>query len=66
MTRLVPSDGLSSRSLGPLLLLDWSERVKPGLLVGSLSLLGEGLRDVEIFHDPPLLVGLDQREPKTV
>ena len=65
MTRLDPSDGLSSRSLGPLLLL-LLERFKPGLLVGSLSLLGEGLRDVEIFHDPPLLVGLDQREPKTV
>ena len=66
MTRLVPSDGLSSRSLGPLLLLDWPERLKPGLLVGCLILLGEGLRDDEIFKDPPLLVGLDQREPKTV
>ena len=67
MTRLGPSDGLGGGSLGPLLpALDWLERVGPGLLVGSLSLLGERFREVAIFRDPPLLVGLDQREPKTV
>ena len=64
LTRLGPIDGLGSGSLSPLLLLSWFERVGPVLLIGSLSILGERLRDGEIFLDPSLLVGLDQREPK--